>query len=72
MRNVFSLAGRSYIQYKKGNKELYQPVTVKENLKFPSELLIIIIIIIIIIILAITFMQGIYNYKAETNHVSGV
>jgi hypothetical protein len=31
-----------------------------------------IIIIIIIIILVITFMQGIYNYIPETNHVSTV
>ena len=30
---------------------------------------IIIIIIIIIIILRISFMQGIYNYIPETNHV---
>jgi membrane protein YdbS with pleckstrin-like domain len=29
-------------------------------------------IIIIIIILVITFMQGIYNYKPEMNHVSRV
>ena len=34
--------------------------------------IVIIIIIIIIIILVITFMQGIYNYKPETNHVSRV
>jgi len=33
---------------------------------------IIIIIIIIIIVLLITFMQGIYNYIPETNHVSRV
>ena len=33
---------------------------------------IIIIIIIIIIILGITFIQGIYNYTPETNHVSTV
>ena len=32
----------------------------------------IIVIIIIIIILAITIMQGIYNYIPETNHVSRV
>jgi hypothetical protein len=32
--------------------------------------IIIIIIIIIIILLVITFMQGIYNYMPETNHVS--
>jgi len=32
----------------------------------------IIIIIIIIIVLVITFMQGIYNYILETNHVSRV
>jgi hypothetical protein len=31
-----------------------------------------IIMIIIIIILVITFMQGIYNYIPETNHVSRV
>jgi hypothetical protein len=31
-----------------------------------------VIIIIIIIILVITFMQGIYNYTPETNHVSTV
>jgi hypothetical protein len=30
------------------------------------------IIIIIIIIIIITFMQGIYNYVPETNHVSRV
>ena len=30
------------------------------------------IIIIIIIILVITFMQGIYNYIPEIDHVSGV
>jgi hypothetical protein len=30
------------------------------------------IIIIIIIIIIITFMQGIYNYIPETNHVSMV
>jgi hypothetical protein len=33
---------------------------------------IVIIITIIIIILVITFMQGIYNYIPETNHVSRV
>ena len=33
---------------------------------------IIIIIIIIIITLYITFMEAIYNYIPETNHVSGV
>jgi len=33
---------------------------------------IIIIIIIIIIILVITFIQGIYNYISEPNHVSRV
>ena len=33
---------------------------------------IIIIIIIVIIILVITFIQGIYNYIPETNHVSRV
>ena len=33
---------------------------------------VIIIVIIIIIILVITFMQGIYNYIPETNHVSKV
>ena len=32
----------------------------------------IIIIIIIIIIIAMTYMQGIYNYIPETNHVSRV
>jgi len=31
-----------------------------------------VIIIIIIIILVITFMQGIYNYIPDTNHVSRV
>jgi hypothetical protein len=35
-------------------------------------IIIIITIIIIIIILVITFMQGIYNYIPETNHVSRV
>jgi ABC-type nitrate/sulfonate/bicarbonate transport system permease component len=34
--------------------------------------IIIIIIIIIIIVCVITFMQGIYNYIPETNHVSSV
>jgi len=33
-------------------------------------IIIVIIIIIIIIILVIAFMQGIYNYIPETNHVS--
>jgi len=33
---------------------------------------VVIIIIIIIIILVITFMQDIYNYIPETNHVSSV
>ena len=37
-----------------------------------SIIIIIVIIIIIIIILVITFMQGIYNYIPETNHVSRV
>jgi len=32
-------------------------------------IIIVVIIIIIIIILVITFMQGIYNYIPETNHV---
>ena len=31
-----------------------------------------IIIIIIIIIVVVTFMQDIYNYELETNHVSRV
>jgi hypothetical protein len=31
-----------------------------------------VIIIIIIIILVIAFMQGIYNYIPETNHVAGL
>jgi len=35
-----------------------------------SVIIIIIIIIIIIVILFITFMQGIYNYIPETNHVT--
>jgi len=35
-------------------------------------IIIIIIIITIIIILVITFMNGIYNYVPETNHVSRV
>ena len=35
-------------------------------------IIITIIIIIIIIIITITFMQDIYNYISETNHVSGV
>jgi hypothetical protein len=33
---------------------------------------IIIIIIIIIVIIIITFLQGIYNYVCETNHISKV
>jgi len=37
-----------------------------------SKSIIVIIIIIIIIILVITFMQVIYNYMPETNHVSRV
>ena len=36
---------------------------------YPSNLRIIVIVIIIIIIFVITFMQGIYNYMPETNHV---
>ena len=65
----FQFSGKGLYTATKGNKVLYQSVTVKEKLKFPSELL---IIIIIIIILVINFMQGIFNYKAETNNISGV
>jgi len=44
-----------------------------ESLSLPTEeKYIIFIIIIIIIILVITFMQSIYNYIPETNHVSRV
>ena len=34
--------------------------------------LLVLLFIIIIIILVITFLQGIYNYIPETNHVSSV
>jgi len=37
-----------------------------------AVLLLLLFIIIIIIILVITFLQGIYNYIPETNHVSRV
>jgi len=36
------------------------------------KIVVVVIIIIIIIILVITFMQDIYNYMPETNHVSRV
>jgi hypothetical protein len=36
------------------------------------HIIIIIIIIVVIVILVITFMQGIYNYILETNHVSRI
>jgi len=37
-----------------------------------TNTIIIIIIIIIIIVISITFIQTIYNYTPETNHVSKV
>ena len=45
-------------------------ISVLNLLYFYIIIIVIIIIIIIIIILVITFMQCIYNYVPETNHVS--
>jgi hypothetical protein len=37
-----------------------------------SSIIIIIIIILVIVIIILTYMQGIFNYKPETNHVSRI